>query len=92
LNQEEIEESGESAENLVALEESDVDDEPVDADRDEDERHLGVNVIKLFISVIYEYSYNNLERLSLASLSSLVLCLQVRPEPTRVKHLSDAPH
>jgi hypothetical protein len=56
LNQEEIEESGESAENLVALEEADVDDEPVDADRDEDERHLGVNVIKLFISVIYEYS------------------------------------
>jgi len=42
----------------------------------------GQNVIKLFTDV-----HNKLECLYLAG-SSLVLCLQVRPEPTRVKHLS----
>jgi hypothetical protein len=35
--------------------------------------------------------HNKLERLSLLSLSSLFLCLWVRPEPAQVKHLSDAP-
>ncbi len=34
---------------------------------------------------------NKLECLSLASLSSLVECLRVRTEPTRVKHFSGAP-
>ncbi len=44
----------------------------------------------LFTAVITTF-HNKLERLSLASLSSLVECLQVRPNPTRVKHLSGAP-
>jgi hypothetical protein len=34
---------------------------------------------------------NNLECLSLASNSNLVECLRLRPQPTRVKHLRDAP-
>jgi hypothetical protein len=36
-------------------------------------------------------SYRELEYLSLAGLSSLVKCLQIRLEPTRVKPLSGAP-
>ncbi len=39
------------------------------------------NVIKLFSAIIYDFR-NKLERLSLASLSSLVLCLRVRLELT----------
>jgi hypothetical protein len=65
-------------------------------------RHLVVDIIlhvsllfntwvqgyKTFISIIYKFC-NELECLSLASLSSLVKCLLVSPEPTRVKPLSD---
>ncbi len=36
-------------------------------------------------------AYKKLEYLSLASLSNLVKCLQIRPEPTWVKPLSGAP-
>ncbi len=43
----------------------------------------GRNGIKLFTSIIYGCLC-----LSLACLSSLVYCLQERPDPTRVKHLS----
>ncbi len=48
------------------------------------------NLAKLFMAVIYKFR-KKLERLSLASLSSLVYCLWVKPEPTRVKHISGAP-
>jgi hypothetical protein len=41
------------------------------------------NVIKLFMDVSYDFS-NKLEHLSLASLSSLVLCLHVRRKHTLV--------
>jgi len=41
---------------------------------------------KFFIAVMYGFR-NKLECLSLASLSSLVWCLRVMPEPTQVKHL-----
>jgi hypothetical protein len=37
------------------------------------------------------YFCNKLERLSVGSFSSLVLCLRVRLEHTRLKHLSGAP-
>jgi hypothetical protein len=50
----------------------------------------GANIIKLFTTVIY-ISCNKLERLSLASLFSLVLCLKVGLEPPHVEHLSGAP-
>jgi hypothetical protein len=50
----------------------------------------GPNFIKLFTAVIYECPYN-LECLSLASLSSIFKCLQVRLEPNQVKYFSDAP-
>jgi hypothetical protein len=46
--------------------------------------------IKLFAVVIYGF-YNKLECLSLASPSSLVQCLWIRPEPTRRKHLQGSP-
>jgi hypothetical protein len=45
----------------------------------------GAYVIKLFMAVIYKFSY-----LSLASLSSLAYCLWVRLEPIQGKHLSGA--
>jgi hypothetical protein len=35
--------------------------------------------------------HNNLECLSIESLSSLVQCLEVRLEPKLMRHLSDAP-
>ncbi len=50
----------------------------------------GVKVIKLFTAWSYTL-FNKLERLSLASLSSLVQYLLVRPEPTWVKRLSGDP-
>ncbi len=43
------------------------------------------STVKFFTATIYGFLC-----LSLASLSSLVKCLQVRPEPTRVKDLSGA--
>jgi hypothetical protein len=48
----------------------------------------GANVIKLKKFTTF---CNKLDRLSLTSSSSLVQFLRVRPEPTRVKHLLDAP-
>jgi hypothetical protein len=41
----------------------------------------GPNVIKIFTAVSYVFN-NKLERLSLASLSSLAKYFRVRPEPT----------
>ncbi len=49
----------------------------------------GACTIKLFTVVVLDFR-NKLECLSLASLSSLVQCLQVKREPSRVKHLSGA--
>ncbi len=39
---------------------------------------------------VFMYVFIKLECVSLASLSNLVLSLQVRPEPTHVKQLSSA--
>ncbi len=48
------------------------------------------NVIKLLIQPYFANVHTKLDCLSLASRSSLVECLQVRPEPTHAKHLSGA--
>jgi hypothetical protein len=52
-------------------------------------RPARANVIKLFTHVIYSQT-KQVRVLSLASLSSLVQRLVVRPEPTNVEHLSGA--
>jgi hypothetical protein len=48
------------------------------------------NAIKLFMVISYDFHYK-LEHMALASLSSLVLSLQVRQEPTQWKPLSGSP-
>ncbi len=45
----------------------------------------------LYHKTLFTDIQNKLEFLSLASLSSLVYCWQVRPEPTWMKHLTGAP-
>jgi hypothetical protein len=50
-------------------------------------RHCYYTFLRLQVTTFHY----KLELLSLASLSSLVKCLQVRPEPTQVKHLLGAP-
>ncbi len=49
----------------------------------------GTNIIKLFSALSYTFK-NKLKCFSLASLSSLVKYLRVRPEPSWLKHLSSA--
>ncbi len=51
----------------------------------------GKNFIKLFCGRKFMNFCNKLESLSLASLSSLVYCLQARSELTQMKPLSGAP-
>jgi hypothetical protein len=46
-----------------------------------------VLLIQHFLHLIFTNDHNKLVRFSLESLSSLVKCLQVRPEPALVKHL-----
>jgi len=50
----------------------------------------GPNDMNNFTVVIYK-CLDKQECLSMASLSSLVLCLRLRPELARVEHLNDAP-
>jgi hypothetical protein len=44
-----------------------------------------------FIFVVTSNAPKKLEGSFLADYSTFVYCLKVRPEPTRMKHLSDAP-
>jgi hypothetical protein len=46
-----------------------------------------VRIHNTFLFTTHEWP-NNLECLHPASLSRLALCLQARPEPTRVKHIT----